>query len=184
MRRTNLTFFSLIFIAIIFKFSFPRCNRILKKIFVRPVHHYIYYACFITIFLLNGCEDSKECTFPLTHVDVTIDRIAELSDLGSMNSKVYPKGHEMGYARGTLGGLIIFKKREHEFYAFDLACPHEIPDTCILERESEADLVLECPCCGSEFILNYEGAINKGPAKCPLHQYRTWLDGNRLYITD
>jgi Rieske Fe-S protein len=63
-------------------------------------------------------------------------------------------------------------------------CTYYPNDTSAIEAKDEG-VIASCPKCGSTFIFTADGAlVNKGPAKMPLKQYQTTLQGARLYISN
>ncbi len=132
------------------------------------------FFIFCFLILLNiQCKDEENDYFPRVEVDLQIHIQPELATLGILESKVFD-----GYG---YGGVIIFKRDENEYYAYDRACTYDVPKVCKLEIESSSDLTLTCPCCSSEFILT-NGDISEGPANRPLKRYNTYVQGNYLYV--
>lgn len=83
------------------------------------------------------------------------------------------------------GGILVVRGTSlGEYYAFDLACPVEIPQVVRLELK---DLTPECPSCGSRFdVLQGSGVPISGRAINPLRKYRVGYNAstNRLVITN
>ena len=129
----------------------------------------IFYIFLIFITFI-GCDD-KDNWIPNVRVEESIDLI-QLAGLGH---------HQARYWEGGVNGLIIFRTGNTDFNAFDRMCPYEISVNCSVDIKDE--MFAECPCCGSKFSLGLS-ALMKGPARHPLKQYRTMVQGNRLMITN
>lgn len=88
-------------------------------------------------------------------------------------------------ARIGLRGLAVVHALtgQANYYAYDLACPHELGQLVRLElRETQ----LDCPSCHSSYeLLSGLGAPIAGPARSPLLRYRVQpLDRYRLLIAN
>ena len=141
----------------------------------------IFLLSLIFLTLNLQCEENHDDYFPYTEVDLILDINSDLVDLGSNESKIFSKEE---YGQGY-GGIILFKNAFGDYRAFDMACPHDIPDVCVVERENSADWVLECPCCSSAFNL-LNGAFPEGdsPARHSLREYNAYVNGNWLVISN
>ena len=84
------------------------------------------------------------------------------------------------YVTGGSKGLIIYRKSNDEFMAYDRHCTYKVEDLCRVNVNS-SQIVAVDSCCGSQFVLT-DGSIIKGPASIPLNTYRTYFDGNRLQV--
>ncbi|TVR74944.1 MAG: Rieske (2Fe-2S) protein [Marinilabiliales bacterium] len=82
-----------------------------------------------------------------------------------------------------VNGILLFRLEDRQFNAFDRTCPFQPEDNCAVDFD-DAELRAVCPCCGSEFELFFNGDVVKGPARRPLKQYRTVIEGSRLRITN
>ncbi|MFI5218397.1 MAG: hypothetical protein ACHQNT_02830 [Bacteroidia bacterium] len=82
-----------------------------------------------------------------------------------------------------LKGLIIFRRSQDEFSAYDRACTYHTNESCALvEVESNNTFGIDS-CCGSRFNLYSLGIVEKGPATQPLIQYHTTFDGSILHVS-
>lgn len=85
-----------------------------------------------------------------------------------------------------IGGLIIYRKEQNTFLAFDRACRYEASKSCTVD-DDEFTGVLVCSCCDSEYwmVLDMEGTYKQGPAKANLKQYNCYYDGaNTIRVTN
>jgi len=131
-----------------------------------------FFLLFFLIFLtFITCKDKNEI-IPFVPVNIYIDIIPELSDLGIGNSV---------YITGGVNGIIIFRKSLNEYLAFERTCTYQPGKNCAVEIDESA-IIPKCPCCFSKFLLSAEGSVIEGPAVMPLKQYQTSLVGNSLHI--
>jgi len=125
-----------------------------------------------------GCGDEKHCQqYSDVPVNITIyPNSTEYQELNTVNGWLYLT------APRPSKGIIVYRTGLDHFRAYDRTCPHdpENPDA-ILQVDKETVLFAYDTVCGSRFILT-SGYPLDGPAKCPMIQYRTSYDGNRLRI--
>jgi len=149
----------------------------MKKPNLKPkVRFFLIIALLLTIFV--RCNE-KGTKFPYVSVYITLSLDTQLENM------VVGDFREIdGYG---LGGLIIYRSDFNQFLAFDRACTHEASSDCILQKDSEYEGVLVCPCCGSEFwmVSSLAGGVKETPATYPLKQYRCTFDGiNTIRVTN
>ena len=88
-------------------------------------------------------------------------------------------------ARIGLRGLAVVHglTGQANYFAYDLACPHELGQLVRLELR---DRQLDCPSCHSSYeLLSGLGVPIAGPARSPLLRYRVHpLDRYRLLIAN
>lgn len=140
----------------------------------RSKSHFLKISFVLAVFLLvtNACSDNFESSIPYVQVNRSINLI-NYNDLTVPNNPVYFSG--MGF-----GGIIVMFDGT-QYYAFDAACPYEASRNCTMTPD---DVVIECPCCGSTYVLFGGGYVAEGPSTEPLLQYQVTLGDNRLYITN
>ncbi len=133
----------------------------------------IFIISLLIITGFAGCDDN-DYWIPNVPVNIRIP-LTRLSDLGLLQARYWP---------GGVNGIIIFRRGDREFNAFDRTCTFQPSENCAVVIMD--DLFAECPCCGSQFHLSFEypASPEKGPAKRPLKQYRTTVDGQRLHISN
>ncbi len=139
------------------------------------------FSILIAIALLNlKCDKKEDFYFPYVKVDMMLNIYTDLFDLGNLSAKAYPDN--------GIGGIIIFKY-EPNYFAFDMACTHEIPDkVCSIEEYNNSSIVWKCPCCNSRFTIDISGIAyvsnDGGPAKHSLQSYHTYTDGTYVYVSN
>ncbi len=141
----------------------------------------IYFPKIRKIFIISlilstfiACDDQDDW-IPNVRVDKWMDLNTELAPLGLLQARIIPQE--------GVNGILLFRLADREFNAFDRTCSFQPSRNCAVEFD-ESELKASCPCCESEFELFYSGGVQKGPAKRPLKQYRTTIQGNMLRITN
>lgn len=138
-----------------------------------------FFVSLIFLSINIQCDENNKNYFPYVSVDEVLHLNSDLVDLGMLESKiVFP---DEGY-----GGIILFKRSEEEYNAYDMACPYDTPEVCTIEGKNSSDLTWECPCCGSVYNLYNHGAVDKPPAEYPLKEYSVYIDWdkNLLFISN
>jgi len=85
------------------------------------------------------------------------------------------------YLTGGVRGIIVYRRTQDEFVAFERNCPYLPSSTCALVSVEQSGLTLLDSCCGSRFIIT-DGSIVNGPASVSMKTYYTAYDGNALHI--
>jgi len=128
---------------------------------------------FVTGLFLSSCESNKGELIPVVKVDIYLLLYADLGDMGIGSSKVIA---------GGVNGIVLYRESDLVFYAYDRTCT-------MFPEHNEAVLenpdffgVYECPECESTFLLMNGAEPNSGPARYPLVQYHTSIQGDVLHI--
>ena len=139
-----------------------------------------FFISFLIALLFVQCDEDDSQNFPYVRFNITL---SISNDLLNMNEGEYVFVDGFNYG---LGGLIIYRKSNNEYLAFDRACTYEAKKGCVLEDDSElTGLLISCPCCGSKYwVTNNDdfGWVYNGPARKQLIQYRTYLSLNTLIV--
>lgn len=149
--------------------SLSSMNMIFKKILMVMV---------FGLLVLSGCKsDAPEMTIPYTFVYEEIN----INDLRYQNLKqaggfIYL--NDLGYK-----GIAILSDGNGNYTAFDRACPFHPDEDCALVEVHSSGFYLEDECCGSTFDAT-NGLPLSGPARAPLLQYSTFLNGVYLVISN
>jgi len=85
------------------------------------------------------------------------------------------------------GGVLIFYGYDENYYAFDMACPHEVSRTVRVIPNDEGQAV--CNTCGSVFNIGYgSGTCISGPATEGLRKFKvtatSTTSGLYLYVVN
>jgi hypothetical protein len=131
----------------------------------------ILWTGWITIVLLNSCNDDNNKIIPYVPVSFTID-------LNIRNELTVP-GNSVLFTGVGYGGVIVYCEFQGSYYAFDAACTNEISRSCVLKTEG---ILATCPCCKSNFILMSSAYPSSGPASFPLQPYHVAVSGSRLHV--
>ena len=126
------------------------------------------------IFLMTpGCKKDI-FHFPYAPISLDLGILSELGQLGP--DEVFFKD---GYG---VGGLIIYRDTENNYYVYDRACTYEKDFSCKVNKDSSFNQVMECSCCKSRYLLGETADPIKGPSTYPLVQYNAFIDGDLLRI--
>ena len=80
------------------------------------------------------------------------------------------------------GGVLVYTGFDGNYYAFDLACPHEAPEQNLKVVPNEEGKAV-CETCGTVYNISYGiGDPIEGPSKETLKRYKTSLQGDWLNI--
>ncbi|MDN4164639.1 hypothetical protein QWY31_03945 [Cytophagales bacterium LB-30] len=133
----------------------------------------VYWFIFFPFFFSSACDsDPVRDTLPLVYVAIDLNvRDLRYNDL-----------HTLGYVylEGGLRGIILYKKSETEYLAFERNCTYDSSNPCGIVEMDASVFFMKDPCCESTF--NLEGIPSGGPAQNPLRTYFTFLEGDRLFI--
>jgi len=135
----------------------------------------------VTILILFSSSNCKKDNFRFPYIIINAN-IGLYSDLGTL-----PMGGVITFPStrfGGVGGLIVYKESEDNYMVFDAACTYDYIDTCNVKSSESFQELMECPCCHSSFLLSSEGNVFQGPAKYPLVQYQSFLDGAVLRVVN
>ncbi len=124
---------------------------------------------------VSSCRKKDRFIFPYVHIDI----YALLTDL---DANIGPGEAKDYYDNAGLNGLIIYRSLYDGYFVFDRSCTYEPDFTCAVESTSFSGVV-ECPCCGSQYLIDVDDAyVLNGPARYPLVQYKAIIDGGFLHI--
>lgn len=141
----------------------------------RRITKLIYFFVIIQlVFFSTSCEDERD-QIPNVKFKIILHIPTELADLPVSGSKIFKK--ERG---GGFNGLVIHRKRDNVFQAFERTCTYYPIDNCVVDIEDF--LFAVCPCCDSKFELPSDGIVIRGPARFSLKQYNTTITNDYLTI--
>lgn len=134
----------------------------------------VILCLFLSLLVTPSCETNRGQIIPYVRVDVYLFLYADLADMGIGTSKIIPDA--------GVNGIALYRESDLVFYAYDR--------TCTLWPEHEAAVVedpgffgvFECPECGSTYLLMNGAEPNSGPARYPLVEYNTTIQGDVLHI--
>lgn len=86
------------------------------------------------------------------------------------------------YVTGGVKGIIIYRKSQNEFMAFDRCCSYKPSVSCERVRvDTVSNLFCIDDCCGSRFLIT-DGSVQAAPASLPLKRYNTSFDGMNISV--
>ncbi len=124
--------------------------------------------------LLAGCEKDQQTGVPPTPVDISINiNLPEYFDLQAPGGWVYLTGGSRG--------LVVYRKSQDEFIAFDRHCPYQPENGCRVFVDQSSVIARDSLCCHSAFLL-LDGSVTEGPSSFALKHYNTLFNGTTLRI--
>ena len=134
---------------------------------------YILYIA-VAIAMIAGCKKDNNSTIPNTAVDIYLytnnPSFINVSTIGGWT-----------YITGGVRGILVYRKSNTEFMAYDRNCTYQPSDPCATVVMDANDIEAKDTCCHSRFSI-YDGSVFQGPAALPLKAYNTTYDGNVLHI--
>lgn len=125
------------------------------------------------LFFIVACSKNDDETIPNVPVNFTIYlTLPQYSSLNSIASHAIV--NDYGYR-----GIVIYRRSQDEFVAFDLACPKDPSNTMIVDSSGINTVDLSC---GSKFLLE-DGSVLNGPATRPMKQYNTEYQPNNNTVS-
>ena len=128
---------------------------------------------FVTGLFFSSCESNKGELIPVVKVDIYQLLYADLGAMGIGSSKVIA---------GGVNGIVLYRESDLVFYAYDRTCTMFPEHNEAVLENPEFFGVFECPECESTFLLMNGAEPNSGPARYPLVQYHTSIQGDVLHI--
>lgn len=137
---------------------------------------YILFSFFM-VFTMISCTKSRNGNnngIPLVSVDIYVyandPEFFKLNPIGGWE-----------YISGGSKGIIVYRKSESEFAAYDRHCTYKPNNSCSKVSVDSSDIAAIDTCCTSRFLLT-DGSVIEGPATYALKQYQTSYDGSVLRI--
>lgn len=131
----------------------------------------LFFFCLLLALSVACSREDPQVQIPFVTVDIEIN----LQDLR------YQSLHTEGwlYLNGGVRGIVLVKEN-NQYRAFERNCTYQPRDTCATVDMHSSGFYLIDDCCNSQF--DKAGNVTNGPARQPLLQYTTYLDGNFLII--
>lgn len=128
----------------------------------------------LSLVVFTSCKKKQQGVIPYVAVNIYIYP----SD-PNFNQLNVPGG--WAYVNGGSKGIIVYRRSNEDFVAFDRHCPYLPENSCSRVSVNSTQITAVDTCCGSEFILT-DGSPTKSPATVPLQFYQTSFNGNELRI--
>jgi hypothetical protein len=135
----------------------------------------------ILLLIIMSCSqdlvDDPIPFIPFPDLSISISNYPAFNSLGVQDIS-------LDYPNYGVRGIILYKKNNSEYLAFEKNCSLQPNDACATVEIHSSTLYMHDTCCGSTF--NYEGIPTGGKAWRPLQQYKTFFNAgtNTLTITD
>jgi hypothetical protein len=142
---------------------------------MRPIRNIILVVItlFLSGILVPSCETNRGELIPYVHVDLYLFLYADLADLGIGETKL---------VSGGVNGIVIYREADLVFYAYDRTCTLFPEHNEAVVEDSTFFGVYACPECHSTYLLMNGGEPSSGPARYPLVQYKSSIQGDVLHI--
>lgn len=131
-------------------------------------------AVLVLSLVTPSCETNQGQIIPYVQVDIYLLLYADLANVGIGTTKLIP-------GEGV-NGIVLYRESDLVFYAYDRTCTLWPEHDAAVVEDSTFFGVFECPDCGSTYLLMNGAEPNSGPARFPLVQYRTSIQGDVLHI--
>ncbi len=138
----------------------------------------LFTVLFSTIVSLWSCSGSDECKqLEIGYVDFYIyPNSTEYQELNVINGWVHLT------APPPSKGIIVYRYSNNSFMAYERTCPHDKNNKhAIVTVDEETGMFAKDTVCNTRYIIT-DGYPLDGPGVCPLTQYKTSYDGERLRI--
>lgn len=126
------------------------------------------------LILINSCKKDNDNYVPSTPVDIYL----------YANNPSFINVSVVGgwvYITGGVRGIILYRKSNTEFAAYDRNCTYQSSEACATVVVDNTNIVATDTCCHSRFSI-YDGSVFQGPASLPLKAYNTTFDGSVVHI--
>jgi nitrite reductase/ring-hydroxylating ferredoxin subunit len=132
-----------------------------------------FFLCAASMLLFTACRREQQVV-----PNVAVNVLLYLND--PQNTAITTIGGWI-YVNGGYRGIVLHRKSQNEFVAFDRTCPFRPEESASQVSVDSSNVILEDRSCGSKFLLS-DGSAIQTPALVPLKQYNTTFDGNSIRI--
>ncbi len=137
----------------------------------------LLFRIFLILFfgvIIISCKKNDSSGVPITAVDTYL----------YTNNPSFSNLYSIGgwtYITGGVRGILIYRKSQTEFMAYDRNCTYQPSNPCATVIVDVTNILATDTCCHSKFSI-YDGSVTQGPASLPLKAYNTTFDGSVLHI--
>lgn len=136
----------------------------------------VFISCILIVacIAVAGCKKNDDNGVPIAAVDIYL----------YTNNPSFASLYAVGgwtYITGGVRGILVYRKSNTEFMAYDRNCTYQSSDPCATVYVDATNILAVDTCCNSKFSI-YDGSVTQGPAGLPLKIYNTTFDGNVLHI--
>ncbi len=150
---------------------------------ITKLKHIILFSLLIAS--LSGCYDNYISSVPNLAVRLQLNLTSTYPTFkNSVNQYLIFNKPLNETDRIGFGGVLVYTGFDGNYYAFDLACPHEAPEQNLKVVPNDEGKAV-CETCGTIYNISYGiGDAIEEPSKEPLKRYKTSLQGDWLYINN
>lgn len=130
----------------------------------------------LAAFSFFSCEGNLNIS-PIPDVPVNVE--VNLNDIDNVALK------QIGgyiYTPGGVRGLIVYRKSQTEYKAYDRNCTFQPSDACATVDFHSSGFYIEDTCCSS--VFDTDGFPTGGPAEYPLKEYQISQTSDILFINN
>jgi nitrite reductase/ring-hydroxylating ferredoxin subunit len=130
-----------------------------------------------------ACE-KVENPIPNYPVHIELDLTYERALRAIPSSKAFTlKNVNLNTTRVGFGGVLVVHASDGQFYAFDLACPHEANRSVLVEADANTVHAV-CPKCGTKYDIGFGSGAPNGVGKDYLRRYTVMGSDPRLTVSN
>jgi nitrite reductase/ring-hydroxylating ferredoxin subunit len=132
--------------------------------------------------IMSGCDDNYISSIPVYPVSLELNLTSTYPTFrNSANEYLIFEKPVKATDRVGFGGILVYSGFDNNYYAFDLACPHEALAKTKVKPNDIGQAV--CETCGTVYDISFGiGNPASGPSKEALKRYKTALQGDLLII--
>lgn len=140
-----------------------------------PKHHLSTLSILLVGLLFAACGKENRCFVPIGMTNFSIEpNAAYYSGLNNVGGYMYLTGGHRG--------VVVVRTAYDHFVAYERTCPAD-STTAVRISEEYGSSLLECPRCGTLFVVEADGMpMDGGATACPLYQYSTSYSGGVLSV--
>ena len=136
----------------------------------------ILLALVLPSIIAPSCDTNRGQIIPYVKVDLYLFLYADLANVGIGTTKLI--------SGEGVSGIIIYRESDLVFYAYDRTCTLWPEHEEAVVEDATFFGVYECPDCNSTYLLINGAEPNSGPARYPLVEYHTSIQGDVLHINN
>jgi len=144
--------------------------------------HFFLIFSLLLVLISSSCKKEERHPIPNVYVNFTINLQSdpEFFRLRAQGTSIIITSSTLGIF--NLGynnnGVIVYNAGDGEFNAFDRTCPHDLPESIIIETDNLSGFAT-CPQCGSVYVFPSGGQPTlDSPARWPLKTYHAFYNPN------
>lgn len=132
--------------------------------------------------IFGGCDDTYISSIPNYPVSMQLNLTSTYPTFkNSINRYLIFQKPVTASDRIGYGGILVYSGFDQEYYAFDLACPHEAKSSIRVKPNDIGQAI--CDSCKTVYDISLGlGIPVSGPSREMLRKYKTSVDGDYLYI--